>query len=115
MKYYGKILFRSLILCIILTAISACYDRYPYFIQVPEFSLSYPEDGSAGVVITISTPDEKNLIRYTTDGSMPSESEGFLYENPVSLTTATTLRAVAYREGYPAGPVTEYYYDPQND
>jgi hypothetical protein len=50
-----------------------------------------------GVAITTSTPDAE--IRYTTDGSDPSETVGALYSGPVSISTTTILKAVAYADG----------------
>ena len=40
-------------------------------------------------------------IRYTTDGSAPSETHGLGGDNPVAvrIETTTTLRAVAYKDG----------------
>lgn len=38
-------------------------------------------------------------IRYTTDGSLPSASNGADYTGPLTISTTTTLRAVAFRSG----------------
>jgi hypothetical protein len=104
----------SLLAVLFLFLILSCYDRYPYFIQVPEFSISSSDEKSGGVYLSMSTPDEGFLIRYTMNSSDPSESFGALYEEPVYLTEETGVAAVAYRVGYPAGPVARYYYDPAN-
>ena len=45
--------------------------------------------------ITTATPDA--TIRYTTDGTAPSESHGQLYSGPLTIDKTTTLRAMAYR------------------
>ena len=105
--------FFSLILFVLLLGAS-CYDRYPYFIQEPEYSVSYPQDGTAGVYLTISTPDPECLIRYTLNEGYPSETYGTLYEEPIYLSEQCYVAAVAYRVGYPAGPVSYYEYDPSN-
>ncbi len=47
--------------------------------------------------ITISSPGAS--IRYTTDGSTPSDTVGFLYTGPVALSAVTTLKAIAYLSG----------------
>lgn len=55
-------------------------------------------DAPLRVEVTSDTPGA--IIRYTTDGSRPSESDGTLYTEPVSVGTTTTLRAIAYRPGW---------------
>ena len=99
---------------LLLLLLFSCYDRYPYFLQQPEFGVSYPEDGSAGIYLSMSTPDRDCVIRYTIDDREPSESYGTLYEEPVYLTGLSHVSAVAYRVGYPAGPTNYYEYDPEN-
>jgi hypothetical protein len=51
-------------------------------------------------------------IRYTTDGSTPSEITGTLYEGPVTLngTNAVTLNAIAYHDGMTDSAVTRGIY-----
>lgn len=50
--------------------------------------------------ITSETPDA--IIRYTSDanGPPPSESSGFRYSGPISISKTTVLRAIATKEGY---------------
>ncbi|MBT3199031.1 MAG: hypothetical protein HN350_03855, partial [Phycisphaerales bacterium] len=50
------------------------------------------------VEISTETPDAD--IRYTLDGSAPSETVGTLYNGPIYVTGTSTLRAIAYRPGY---------------
>jgi hypothetical protein len=45
-------------------------------------------------------------IRYTTNGTTPTEANGTLYSGPVNITAATTLKAVAYESGFTDSPVT---------
>jgi hypothetical protein len=54
--------------------------------------------GTQTVSITTSTSGAS--IRYTTDGSTPSETAGVLYAGPVSISSTTTLKAIAYAAGY---------------
>ncbi len=49
------------------------------------------------VQITSDTPDAQ--IRYTTDGSAPTATTGFVYSGPIDITSTTTLRAAAYKPG----------------
>jgi len=50
------------------------------------------------VAITTATPGA--TIRYTTDGSAPSETRGAVYAGPVAISSTTTLRAIAYQSGW---------------
>jgi hypothetical protein len=52
----------------------------------------------APLLVTITTETEWAHIRYTTDGSAPSETHGQMYRNPISVETTTTLRAMAFRQ-----------------
>ncbi len=50
--------------------------------------------GSVDVEITCATVGA--AIRYTTDGSSPTSSQGTVYDGPIRLTETATLTAVAY-------------------
>jgi uncharacterized repeat protein (TIGR03803 family) len=50
--------------------------------------------------VTITSGTSGVSIRYTTDGSSPSETNGTLYTGPVNITITTRLRAIAYETGY---------------
>ena len=49
--------------------------------------------------VTISSAMSDASIRYTTDGSTPSEVNGTLYTGPVTINSNTTLNAIAYANG----------------
>jgi len=49
-------------------------------------------------------------IRYTTDGSTPTETNGTIYSGPVSITKTTILKAIAYKSGYPDTSVASGIY-----
>ncbi|HTQ30068.1 MAG TPA: chitobiase/beta-hexosaminidase C-terminal domain-containing protein [Opitutaceae bacterium] len=49
-------------------------------------------------------------IRYTTDGSPPSEVSGTIYSGPVNISTTTTLQAIAYESGFADTTVTSATY-----
>ena len=55
---------------------------------------------SAPFDLTITTATEGADIFYTTDGSVPSPSNGSLYTRPLPITTTTIVRAAAHRENY---------------
>lgn len=49
-------------------------------------------------------------IRYTTDGSEPTLTNGLLYSQPVDITTTTTLRATAFLAGSLPSRTTTHSY-----
>lgn len=49
--------------------------------------------------IGLSTTTEGASIRYTTDGSTPSATNGTLYATPVVIASTATLKAIAYASG----------------
>ena len=59
-----------------------------------------------GQTVTMDSVTSGALIRYTTDGSTPTETNGTLYTGPVSITAPTTLKAVAYESGLSDSAVT---------
>lgn len=50
--------------------------------------------------LILSCPTEGAVIRYTTNGSLPSLSHGTVYTNPLPVSRTTVLRAAAFREGW---------------
>ena len=67
-------------------------------VALPTFS---PPAGtySSTQTVTISTTTSGASIRYTTDGSTPSETAGTLYSGPVTMSSTTTIKAIAYKSG----------------
>ena len=49
--------------------------------------------------VTITTATSGASIRYTTDGSTPSETAGTLYSGPITVSSTTTIHAIAYESG----------------
>lgn len=49
------------------------------------------------VALTSATPGA--AIRYTTDGTNPSDTAGTLYSTPIAVDNTVTLKAVAYKAG----------------
>ncbi|HTQ30491.1 MAG TPA: chitobiase/beta-hexosaminidase C-terminal domain-containing protein, partial [Opitutaceae bacterium] len=60
--------------------------------------------------VTITSSTGGASIRYTTDGSTPSETNGTIYSSPVSISATTTLKAIAYESGYTDSSVTSATY-----
>jgi hypothetical protein len=75
----------------------------------PSFSPSAGAYTSAQTVSIASTTGTAN-IRYTTDGSTPSETAGTIYSSPVSISTTLTLKAIAYETGFTDSTVTSGAY-----
>jgi len=77
-------------------------------LAAPTFS---PGGGSysSAQVVTISAAAGAS-IRYTTDGSTPTASQGTVYAGPLTLSSTTTLKAIAYRTGWTASAVTTATY-----
>jgi sugar lactone lactonase YvrE len=70
----------------------------PGTVSAPAFS---PAGGtfSSSQSVTIASATSGASIRYTTDGSAPSEILGTLYSGAVTVSTTTTLKAIAYKVG----------------
>jgi hypothetical protein len=49
--------------------------------------------------VSISTATPGATIRYTTDGSTPSETVGTVYAGPITVSATTTVNAIAYKSG----------------
>ena len=62
------------------------------------------------VHVVLETADEGVTIRYTLDGSPPSDAVGVDYGGPVLIEATTVLRAAAFRKRYETGPVTAWTY-----
>ena len=75
----------------------------------PVFS---PSSGtySATQTVTLGTSTSGASIRYTTDGSAPSEAAGTLYGGPLTVSANTTVNAIAYKSGLADSPVTSAAY-----
>ncbi len=66
-------------------------------------------DTPQSVTITSDTPDA--VIKYTTDGTIPDETNGLLYDgNPINVDSETNFKAVAYKEGNILSAVSSSYY-----
>lgn len=84
------------------------------FIEQPILSIphGFYEDP---VEIALSTPSPETTIRFTTDGSSPTETNGQVYTEPITLTHTTTLRAAAFRPEYQTSRVNTQTYIFLND
>ena len=66
------------------------------------------------VVVSISCTDTAASIRYTTDGTEPTET-ATLYEGSINITATTTLKAKAFKANWNASETVEATYTIVND
>lgn len=66
------------------------------------------------VEVSITCTDTAASIRYTTDGSEPTETST-LYESPITLTATATLKAKAFKANWHASQTVEATYTIVND
>jgi hypothetical protein len=77
----------------------------PYTISVPKIAAAAPafSPGSGAYTsaqsVAVATTTKGASIRYTTDGSTPSETAGTLYRVPIAVLTGATIKAIAYGPG----------------
>ncbi len=80
-------------------------------VEVPTFT---PGGGTYASTqnVMIETSKSGASIRYTTDGSTPSSTYGIIYSGtPVSITSTTTLKAIAYKAGWITSSLASAYYE----
>ncbi len=64
----------------------------------------------APLTVTLTSPTPGAAIRYTTDGSPPTETTGTPYTGELSITSTTVLRASALKPGYLPSEVSTHTY-----
>ncbi|HNY11759.1 MAG TPA: chitobiase/beta-hexosaminidase C-terminal domain-containing protein, partial [Candidatus Wallbacteria bacterium] len=62
------------------------------------------------VCVRISSASAMATIKYTTDGTVPSENNGTLYSAPIIINSNITIKAVAFDEKYAASEIAEAIY-----
>ena len=74
-------------------------DNVLGFVKDTKFSLDRGfYDSPIELQISSDTPD--CVIKFTTDGSSPSNDNGTTYTEPIRLNKTTTIRAIALKNGY---------------
>lgn len=88
---------------------SSTYTITPGVVASPTFS---PAGGtySSNQNVTISSTTAGNTIRYTTDGTNPTQSAGTVYAGPVPVSSNMTIKAIAFKTGMTDSPVTSATY-----
>lgn len=61
--------------------------------------------------VTLSTATSGASIRYTTDGTTPTNATGTMYAGPVSVSATTTLKAIAFGTGLSDSTVSSAVYN----
>jgi len=61
-------------------------------------------------LVVLSSATLGATIRYTTDGSEPSETEGTIYTTPIPVNASMTIKAIAYLANWDASEITEAEY-----
>lgn len=64
---------------------------------------------AAGTTVTINTTTESATIYYTTDGTNPT-TESSVYSAPITINSATTIKAFAVKNGFPNSDIVEASY-----
>ena len=60
--------------------------------------------------ISLSTETSGATIRYTYDGSEPSATNGFVYNNPITVSSTRVLRAAAIKSNFNTSPSETWSY-----
>lgn len=64
----------------------------------------------AGTAVTLTSATKGAKIYYTTDGTTPSIGNGKVYTNPITVTSAVTIKAIAVAAGSdPSGELSAAY------
>lgn len=58
--------------------------------------------------LELTAAGESVVVRYTTDGSAPSETVGNIYSVPIEIAGSTVVRAIAYQPGIGFSPVATH-------
>jgi hypothetical protein len=65
---------------------------------------------SAPISVVVTTATAGATIYFTTNGSVPSSTNGFIYSNPIGISRTTTLRAAAHKSGFEPSNVDTHTY-----
>lgn len=103
----------ALILVSTILSITSCGDKTTEpgnrIVAKPLFTPPYGVSYMPPISVTISSATEGAVIRYTKDGSDPDHNS-LLFTEPIVITTPTTLKAIASKEGWQSSEIaTEIY------
>lgn len=63
-----------------------------------------------GTQVILTSTTTGSIIRYTTDGTLPTSTTGTIYSMPIMLTTNTIIKAIAYKSGMSDSDVAAFTY-----
>jgi len=78
-------------------------------VVLPVFSVA-AGSYTATQTVAISTTTPGATIRYTTDGTTPTETTGTIYGSALTLSATTTVKAIAYRDTWTSSAVATATY-----
>ena len=77
----------------------------------PEVLFSEPTQSFVGTLaLELSSPNPQSSIRFTLDGTVPTETNGNLYTGTQVLNASTLVRARTFTNGFAPGPVRSQGY-----
>ena len=81
--------------------------------QVAASPIFNPPAGTymAAIDVSISSETANATIYYTTDGSTPSDTNGSVYASLIEVSETTTIKAIAYADGFEPSLVSEATYN----
>jgi len=85
---------------------------HSYGMEVAVAPVFNPPAGTylAAIDVSIESETEGATIYYTTDGSEPSDTNGSIYSSFIDVSETTTIKAIAYADGYEPSMVSEATY-----
>lgn len=60
--------------------------------------------------VVLSSTTANAVIRYTTDGTVPTKTTGTVYKDPIAVSTTTTINAITYAPGFSDSDVSQGKY-----
>ncbi len=88
---------------------------FNYVVNVVAIPTSLPSNGNVnyGTSVSLNTSTSGAVIRYTLDGTEPTESSE-IYSAPFTITGATTIKARAFKSDWQPSEVITFYYTVTN-
>lgn len=80
-------------------------------VSAPTFTPATWAEGST-LSVALASATTGATIKYTTDGSVPSASNGMTYSEAISLSATTTIKAIAIKDGAVSEVVTATFTKP---
>jgi hypothetical protein len=109
-----SILFLTLSILVLMVFFTACNN--PFDGHIDDNTVAKPVFHPAGgmyasaLEVEINTYTDEALIKYTTDGTAPSSTNGTLYNTPIAVSSTTTIRAYAFKEGMTDSEIADATY-----